>query len=570
MKRDVNAGLARSLVDEWVRAGVTTAVLSPGSRSAPLALALAADDRLRLHVFLDERSASFFAVGAAKASGRPVVVLTTSGTAAANLHPAVMEAHHSRAPLLVCTADRPPELRDTGAGQAIDQLKFFGDAVRWFCEVGVPEDRAGAGGYWRSVAARAVATATGPPAGPVHLNLAFREPLVPTGDEPAGVDGRASGAPWVSSPRRQPVVDPGDVDRLVDTVSQSRRGVLMVGWGANVDAAAVERFTSAAGWPVLADPLSEIRSGAQAISTYDALLRASGFADRHHPDLVVQLGAPLTSKAAATWPPESVPRVLVDPDEVWLDPQRSASQRVASDASGLLDAAATRLTGSVTGGWLPEWLAADTSARKVIDELLDSWDAPFEGRVARDVWDGLDDGSTLVVGSSMPVRDLEGFARPRASLRVLANRGVNGIDGFVSTVLGAAAVSRDPVVALTGDLAFLHDAGGLLDAGRRGIDAVLVVLDNAGGGVFSFLPQAALPEHFETLFGTPHHVDLMALARVHGLGARRVERAGEVVPAVETAIKAGGVQVIVIPTDRADNVARHQQVWDAVAGAVAS
>ncbi|MDQ6910261.1 MAG: 2-succinyl-5-enolpyruvyl-6-hydroxy-3-cyclohexene-1-carboxylic-acid synthase [Actinomycetota bacterium] len=566
MTRDVNVGLARSLVDEWARAGVTTAVLSPGSRSAPLALALAADDRIHLHVILDERSASFFALGAAKASGLPSVVLTTSGTAAANVHPAVTEAHHSRVPLLVCTADRPPELRDTGAGQSVDQIKLFGDAVSWFCEVGAPEDREGAGAYWRSVAARAFTTATGPPAGPVHLNLAFREPLVPTGAEPAGVEGRAGGAPWVISAPRHPHVRPGEVARLVDAVSRSKRGVLVAGWGAGVDPGVAGQFAAAAGWPLFADPLSGARVGPQAISTYDSLLRAPAFADTHRPDLVVQVGAPLTSKAATAWLDESVARVLVDPDAAWLDPQRAVSQRLTSDASALLAAAAGSLHGD--DGWLPEWLAAEASARKAIDDLVDSWDAPFEGRVARDLVAGLADGATLVVGSSMPVRDVEGFGAPRAYLRFLANRGVNGIDGFVSTFLGVASVNDGPVVALTGDLAFLHDSGGLLDAARRDLDAVFVVLDNAGGGVFSFLPQAQLPEHFETLFGTPHHVDLVALGGVHGLGARRVERAGDIVPAVESALREGGVHVVVVPTDRADNVARHQQVWDAVAAAL--
>ncbi|MDQ6927311.1 MAG: thiamine pyrophosphate-dependent enzyme, partial [Actinomycetota bacterium] len=232
-------------------------------------------------------------------------------------------------------------------------------------------------------------------------------------------------------------------------------------------------------------------------------------------------------------------------------------------------AAADRLAGAPVPdkGWLTAWLAAETAARNAIDGLLDSWDAPFEGRVARDLFASLDDGATLVVGSSMPVRDVEGFARARRGLRVLANRGVNGIDGFVSTTLGAASVADGPVVALTGDLAFLHDAGALLDAGRRNLDAVFVVLDNAGGGVFSFLPQAQLPEHFETLFGTPHHVDLVALASVHSLGAGRVGSAAELMPAVDLALEEGGVRVIVVPTDRADNVMRHQKVWDAVAAA---
>ena len=576
---DLNAVFARTLVDEWARAGVGMAALAPGSRSAPLALGLAGDDRIRVEVFLDERSASYFALGVAKASGRPAVVLCTSGTAAANFHPAVLEAAHSRVPLLVVTADRPPELRDTGAGQAVDQLRLYGPAVRWFAEVGTPDDRPDAGRYWRTVAARAVAAALGPPAGPVHLNLAFREPLVPTGallELPAG---RPGGAGWVVSAASRPAPRPDDVDRLATAVLAHPRGAVVAGWGADVDPAAVSRFAAAAGWPVLADPLSGVRSGPLAVSTYDAVLRSAA-ADRLRPDLVVRLGAALTSKAATAWLGPSVAQVLVDPDGAWQDPQRTVAERVVADPGPLLDAVAERLPPRTPSPWLIDWLDTEAAARAALDRLLDSWDTPFEGRVARDLVDCLPAGATLVVGSSMPVRDVEAFSRPRPGLRVLSNRGVNGIDGFVSTVLGVAAAADDhrppgpgpgpgPVVALCGDLTLLHDAGGLLGASRRGTDAVMVVVDNDGGGIFSFLPQAGLPpEHFETLFGTPQGVELAALAALHGVPARSVTTAAGLGPAVTAARNAGGVQLVVVPTDRADNVARHRQAVAAVAEAV--
>ena len=566
---DLNAAFARTLVDEWVRAGVQVAALAPGSRSAPLALALADDGRVRLEVFLDERSASFFALGAAKASGRPAVVLSTSGTAAAHFHAAVLEASHGRVPLLVATADRPPELRDTGAGQAVDQLRLYGPAVRWFAEIGAPDDRPDAGRYWRTVAARSVAAALGPPAGPVHLNLAFREPLVPTGAPVDLPPGRDRDAPWVVSPshRAPPLLD--DVDRLAKAVLAHPRGAVVAGWGADADPGAVGRFASAAGWPVLADPLSGLRTGPGAVSTYDAVLRTPAVAARLRPDLVVRLGAALTSKAATAWLVPSVPQVLVDPDAAWLDPGRSAAERVVADATLLLDAVADRLPPRPPSEWLTGWLDAETSARAALDGLLDTWDTPFEGRVARDLVDCLPDGGTLVVGSSMPVRDVEAFSRPRSGLRVVSNRGVNGIDGFVSTVLGVAAVSTGPVTALCGDLTLLHDAGGLLGASRRGIDAVIVVVDNDGGGIFSFLPQADLaPGRFERLFGTPQGVDLAALAAVHGIATRRVEGAAGLVPAVGEAHAAGGIQLVVVRTDRADNVTRHRQAVEAVAAAV--
>ena len=574
---DANTSMATALVDEWCRAGVRDAVLAPGSRSAPLALALASDARIRLSVFLDERSASFFALGTAKASGdplrsghpgRPVVVLSTSGTAAANLHPAVLEARHARVPLILCTADRPPELRDTGAGQAVDQLKLFGDSVRWFAEVGVPEPVAGAGRYWRSVAARSWAEAMGPPAGPVHLNLAFREPLVPTGGPLVEAAGRKDGRPWVASSPRSLPPDPGDVAALVAAVDARARGLVVAGWGAGVSAEVLDRFAWAAGWPVLADAVSGLRGGRHAISAYDPLLRHPGFAARWKPDLILHLGAPLTNRPATAWLDESVPRLLVDPDGAWLDPNRSVVRRIVADPDELLTRATRDLCGhGANHGWLDRWLSAGATARGAVDALLDSWDDPFEGRVVRDVAAALPDEATLVVGSSMPVRDAESFVAARSGLRWLSNRGANGIDGFVSTVLGVASVAG-PVVALLGDLTLLHDAGGLLGAAQRGVDAVLVVLDNDGGGVFSFLPQAELPDHFEAVFGTPHRLDLLAVAAVHGLPAERVTTAAGVVPAVEAALARGGVRLVVVPTERQDNVRRHRQVWDAVARAV--
>jgi 2-succinyl-5-enolpyruvyl-6-hydroxy-3-cyclohexene-1-carboxylate synthase len=570
MTRDATTAFARALVDEWARAGVHEACVAPGSRSAPLALALAADDRIRVHVHLDERSAAFFALGTAKTSAYPAVVLCTSGTAAANFHPAVLEASHARTPVIVCTADRPPELRDTGAGQTVDQLDLYGRAVRWFCEVGVPDDHPGAGTAWRSIAARAVAESVGPPAGPVHLNLAFREPLVPTGAPLVDAPGRPDGRPWTSVTRTTRAPDEETVARIAAVVREQHRGLIVAGWGSDAPAAAVDRVAATAGWPVLADPVSGLRQGPHAVSTYEALLRSTGFAERHRPDLVLRLGAAPTSKPLTRWLGPDIAQLLVDPDGAWLDPNRGVAERIAVDAGPLLDALAGALTPAPErdGAWTRTWRTAEHAARGALDDLLDGWETPFEGRVARDTVAAIPDGATLVVASSMPVRDVEAFARPRAGVRFLANRGVNGIDGFVSTALGAAAASDGPTVALLGDLCLLHDANGLAGAARRGLDATFVVLDNDGGGIFSFLPHAELPEHFELLFGTPHGVDLAALAAIHGLPAVRVEKAGEVVPAVEAAIAGGGVRLVIVPTDRADNVTRHREAWAVVAGAL--
>jgi 2-succinyl-5-enolpyruvyl-6-hydroxy-3-cyclohexene-1-carboxylate synthase len=564
MTRDATTAFARTLVDEWARHGVTDACLAPGSRSAPLALALAADERIRLHVHLDERSASFFALGIARASSRPVLVLCTSGTAAANFHPAVLEAHHGRVPLVVCTADRPPELRDTGAGQTVDQVKLFGDAVRWFHEAEVPIDRPDAGATWRALASRAVAEATGSPPGPVHLNLPFREPLVPTGAELVDAPGRSDDRPWTASAPgvRAPSVEM--LDALAHLVADRPRGLVVAGWGAGVRPATALRFAEVAGWPVLADPLSNLRVPGT-VAAYDPLLRVPGFTDGHRPDVVLRVGGPTTNKPLVQWLDASVDQVLVDPDDAWLDPLHGVSGRMVADPELLLGALADAVDVMVDEEWVRAWTDADAAARGAIDALVDGWDAPFEGRIARDVVRATPADASLVVASSMPVRDVESFAAAREHVTFHANRGANGIDGFVSTALGVAAASEGPTVALLGDLCFLHDANGLLGAVERGVDATLVVVDNGGGGIFSFLPQAELPEHFETLFGTPQPVDVGALAAVHGIPVAEVDTAAGLEPALAAAADAGGVQVVRVRTERATNVTRHREVWAAVA-----
>jgi 2-succinyl-5-enolpyruvyl-6-hydroxy-3-cyclohexene-1-carboxylate synthase len=566
MTRDANTAFARAVVDEWARAGVTDACVAPGSRSTPLALALADDARIRVHVHLDERSASFFALGVATVTGRAAVVVCTSGTAAANLHPAVLEADHGRVPLVVCTADRPFELRDTGAGQTVDQVGLYGGAVRWSVDVEAPHDappeltRA-----WRAVAARAVAEASGPRPGPVHVNVAFREPLVPTGAPLVDVPARPDGAPWtrVARGREQP-----DVDGLASRLASVERGVVVAGWGAGVDARELDRLAGALRWPVLADPISNGRSGAHAVSTYEALVRA-GFAGEHAPDVVLRFGAPPTSKVTTAWLADrGVAHVVVDPDGAWLDPHRDAQETYACDPTALARALADRVTREPSR-WLEDWLQAEAVARRAVDDLLDASEDVFEGRVARDVVGTVPDGGNLVVASSMPVRDVEAFAAPRDGVRFFANRGVNGIDGFVSTALGVASASPGtPTVALVGDLCFLHDGNGLLGAARRGVDAVFVVVDNGGGGIFSFLPQADDGAHFEELFATPQDVDLVAVAAVHGISATRVDKASAVVPAVRDAVAQGGVHAVVVTSDREQNVARHRAAWDAVARAL--
>jgi 2-succinyl-5-enolpyruvyl-6-hydroxy-3-cyclohexene-1-carboxylate synthase len=558
--------LALVLVDELARHGVTDAVIAPGSRSAPLAMALHEEPRFRLHVQIDERSAAFTALGLARVSRRPTVVACTSGTAAANFLPAVVEAHQARVPLLVLTADRPPELRHTAANQTIDQIKLYGDVVRWFAEVGVPEDDAGSVRYWRSLASRAVAETAGSPAGPVHLNLAFREPLVPEG---AGfthdLDGRPGGRPWTVRDGGRGAPTPEQVERLTVLVRTHRRGVVVVGESDSAPGPVLD-LAQAAGWPVLAEPFSGARQGPHAISTAGLLLGDPGFAAAHRADAVVRLGRVHLSRHLGAYLAAAGEQVLVDPDGAWLDPERAADRIVAADAGLLCAAVAAQVGTREPGAWLQAWQVAEQRARSAVDALLDAEEAPSEPRTARDLSACLVDGGLLVAASSMPVRDLDLFAAPRPGLRVLGNRGASGIDGFVSTALGAALAHPGPVTALSGDLSLLHDQNGLLLADRP--DLVLVLVNNDGGGIFSFLPQARFPGSFEAVFATPHGVDFGQLAGVYGVGHRAPERAADLPGAVRAARQAGGVQLVEVRTDRAANVALHDRLRRAAVAAI--
>ena len=567
----VQATFVATLVDEWARAGVTDAVIAPGSRSSPLAVALAADRRLRLHVVLDERSAGFFALGTGLASGRPAVVLTTSGTAAVELHPAVVEAHQGRVPLIVCTADRPPELHHVGAPQTIEQAGLFAGAVRWAVEPGVA-DEAGAG-TWRSLAARSVAEAVAHPdgPGPVHLNLAFRDPLIGRpGALPPGRAGPDGPGPWHRHRAGSAGVDQGLARELA---GEGAKGVIVAGAGAG-DVEAVHRLAAVTGWPVLADPRSGCRLPSPAtVAAADALLRVEAFAAAHRPDVVLRLGAPWASRVVAGWLAGlDVPQYLVDPHGAWLDPDRSATTVVAAAPGAVCRGVADAVTRASPREWGLAWQQAEAAAQTAFDQVLADHEEPTEPGVARALASALPDGAALVASSSMPVRDVEWYARPRHGVRFLSNRGANGIDGVTSTALGVAAAWPGPSAALLGDLAFLHDANALLlpRGAAAPLDCALVVVDNDGGGIFSFLPQAAeLPtDHFERLLATPHGLDLCALTAAHGVEAVPVERAAQLVPAVVEAIGAGGVRMVHVSTDRGANVAVHDELHSAVAAAL--
>jgi 2-succinyl-5-enolpyruvyl-6-hydroxy-3-cyclohexene-1-carboxylate synthase len=554
------AAFAAALVDEWRRAGVTDVVLAPGSRSTPVALAVDAAP-LRVHVHLDERSGAFFALGLGLATGRPAPVIVTSGTAAAELHAAVVEAHHAGVPLLVCTADRPPELHDVGAPQTIEQRGLFGGALRWRADVG-PDDLPPAA--WRSVAARAVAAARGGPRGPgpVQLNLAFRDPLV---GRPGALvpPGRPGDQPWHGVAAGRAVVDVASLDL------SGRRGVIVAGAGAG-DPAAVHHAARVLGWPVLAAPASGCRAApAGAVAAFDAVLRHPPTADRLRPSVVLHLGAPPASKVWAGWAASVDDHVVVDPHGAWTDPDRTAAVLLAAPPDAVCHAIVAAEPAPAPSGWADAWAAAEGAAQKAVDGVLAAHPEATEPGVARAVTSALGAADTLVVASSMPIRDVEWYGNPAASCRVVANRGANGIDGAVSTALGVACGSSGRTVALLGDLAFLHDSGGLLWSRRRGVGCCFVVVDNDGGGIFSFLPQAQLAtDQFERLWGTPHGVDLAALAAVHGIPAVHVRAADAVEPALAAALGRGGVELVVVRSDRAANVAVHDELVAAVGAAL--
>lgn len=534
-----------ALVDELIANGVVHAVVAPGSRSTPMALALSARDELTVHVVHDERSAAFVALGIGL-GGTPAALLCTSGTAAANFLPAVVEAGASDVPMLVLTADRPPELRDVGAPQAIDQTHLFGRSVRWFHDPGVPDE--GAAAVWRSLGARACAAAVD---GPVHLNLPFREPLV--------------AAPGPLPPRHRVgpaarTVGPAEAPDAVAAVLRRGRGLVLAGAG-SPPRAVVEAFVGATGWPLLADAVSRRRDVPGAVVTFDALLRHDGFA-AERPDVVVRLGRPASSKVLAQWVAASGATVVQVGGPGTIDPEHLVA---ASLHASVLPSLGDALRGAGDPAWRSRWITAGTSAMAAIDRVLGP-EAPLtEPAVARLVARHRPGGSQLVVAASMPMRDMEWFGGPRASVH--ANRGANGIDGVTSTALGVALGTGVPAVLVLGDIAFLHDAGALTAlARRRGADLRIVVIDNDGGGIFSFLPQATqLPAaRFEELFGTPHGTDVVALAAAHGLDAASVTTSTELI----ARLRAPGPSVTRIRTDRAENVHVHAALNAAVVAAL--
>src|SRR3954469_22635336 len=578
----------RAIAHELAAGGVSDVVLCPGSRSTPLALAVRAHPGLRVRVLLDERSAGFFALGLARASRRLVAVVVTSGTAAAELLPAVVEASLARVPLVLLTADRPPELRARGAAQTIAQVGTFGIHARWSIDLplldGEPETRR----HVRSAIGRAVATARGGPAGPVHVNIGFREPLVPSAPlGPLTEDDGEPLEPFTSVVGGRSVVDPAAVRDLGERIHGFERGLIVA--GPQEDRAlpsALGRLAAATGFPIVADPLSGVRCGPHdrsfVLGHADHLVRPGPWRDSHLPELVIRFGATTTSKPMLTLLETVQPaQIVIDGDRGWSDPAILPTTFVHADAATAANALADELANGAAPdhAWARTWCEADRAADRALADWLGDVGArgePFEGLPFALLGDLLPDGAMLWAGNSMPVRDMDDWLPSTArGIRPMSNRGANGIDGVVSTALGAASADAGPVALVVGDLSFLHDLNALVAARLHTPSATIVLVDNDGGGIFSFLPQATteapavgLPDHYEELFVTPHGIDFRPF--VTALGGEFADVATrDLRAALADSIRAPGVQVLRYRTDRSRNVELHREAASVVTAALA-
>ncbi len=574
---NANTALASAFVEELARGGVRHAVVSPGSRSTPLAVALWRQAEIEVSVILDERSAAFFALGAAQATRAPVALLCTSGTAAANYHPAVCEADESALPLVVLTADRPPELRGIGAGQTIDQVKLYGESVRWFCEVGTHEADDDGLLHYRSVACRALAAARGETRpGPVHLNLPWREPLAPlpvegavTASDPLALDGR-EGRPLTAVTSIDLEPSAFLLDEMAGHIGDAISGVIVAGRQFDPELREpLAHLARASGFPILAEPTSQLRCGphdrSYVVSTYDLLLRDEHFARSVVPDLVLRFGEMPTSKPLRSWLAASgADQIAIDPYGGWNEPTNRAAAVLRADPTELAAGWATRLEKEERPA--PQrWLDAESAAREALDSAL-AGDEISEPALHVALGQAHRDGDLVYTASSMPIRDQEAFLRPsEVDVSFLCNRGANGIDGLISSGIGAAHASGRPTTIVTGDLGLLHDIGGFAALRDVATPVRIVVINNDGGGIFGFLPQAGALEadELEALLETPRGVDVGKAADLFDLPHSPLAR----LPDLPAAL-AAGTGLIEIVTERQANVDLHGQLGTTVTRAL--
>jgi 2-succinyl-5-enolpyruvyl-6-hydroxy-3-cyclohexene-1-carboxylate synthase len=582
---NANTALASAFAEELARGGLRLAVISPGSRSTPLAVALWRQPEIEVKVIVDERSAGFFALGAAQASGEPVALLCTSGTALVNYHPAVVEADESAIPLVALSADRPPELRGIGAGQTIDQVKTFGSSVRWFCEVGTHEADDSGLLHYRSTACRALASARGETRpGPVHLNMPWREPLAPlpvkgavTATDELALRGRDE-RPLTAVTHIDLEPSTFLLDEVAGHIGNAISGVIVAGRQLDPELREpLAHLARVSGFPILAEPTSQLRCGphdrSHVVAAYDLLLRDAHFARSVVPDLILRFGAMPTSKPLRAWIESSdADQIVIDPYGGWNEPTRRAAAILRADPTELAQGWAVRLEG-LEGRERPlpdRWLEAEAAAQGALDEALaaDTTGGITEPALHRALGRAHRDGDLVYTSSSMPIRDQEAFvAASETDALFLCNRGANGIDGLVSSGIGAAQASDRPTTIVTGDLGLLHDIGGLAALREVETPVRIVVIDNDGGGIFHFLPQEKALEstEFEALLGTPRGIDTAKAAALFDLPHRRLDSLDDLPGAL-----AGGTGLIEVKTYRRTNAELHRSLAAAVQSAISS
>jgi 2-succinyl-5-enolpyruvyl-6-hydroxy-3-cyclohexene-1-carboxylate synthase len=565
-----------AFVAELVYTGVTEVVVSPGSRSTPMAMVMAEHPDLNLHIHVDERSAAFFALGIAKALQKPVAILCTSGTAAANYYPAIVEANLSRVPLIVLTADRPHELRDVGAPQAIDQNHLYGNHVKWFVEMALPEKSDEMIRYVRTVCARAAAVAAQAPAGPVHLNFPFREPLIPKLDENLfTISERPSG--YVKVLNGELLIGQDDFKEIARDLKQYKKGIIICGQMEDKSfAAAITRLAGALNFPILADPLSQLRSGEHGdesiIEAYDTFLRNDDAKNFLKPDVVLRFGAMPVSKALTIFLKENHRAVqyVVDGGGSWRDPAALSTNMIYCNETRFCEELIHYVESTMDTAYLENWKRINILTKENLAVSIRDTKELNESQLFYQLADMLPEGATLFVGNSMPIRDLDSFFyMNNKSIRVMANRGANGIDGTISSAMGAAIFSG-PLYLVVGDLTLFHDLNGLLAAKMYDIDIRIIVVNNNGGGIFSFLPQSEHPEKFELLFGTPLSLDYEHVVKMYNGKFTRISDWDHLSTIMEDSKENSGLHVWEITTNRDRNIKEHREIWKIVSGEISN
>lgn len=564
---------AASFVDELTKAGIRDAVVSPGSRSTPMAMLMAEHPEINIHVIIDERSAGFFALGMAKIQQKPVALLCTSGTAAANYFPAVVEAFYSRVPLLVLTADRPHELRDVGAPQAIDQLHLFGRYAKWFADMAIPEHTAEMLHYGRTMAARAAGKAISAPSGPVHLNFPFREPLIPD------LESRNLWNTLNSRPRQVQVtagssmIAAEEVQRLSKLFSQEKKGLIICGELHDAEFSdAVVKLSSDLNYPILADPLSNLRTGSHdkssVIECYDAFMKDDYITEKLKPEVVIRFGAMPISKPLFQFLKRTadIYQIVVDRQGGWREPTLMASEMIECDETWLCRQISKTAEIQNDAQWMEAWRNVNETARELLASAEDHGGELFEGNIYRELQHAIPSQCHVIAGNSMPIRDLDNyFLNTEKNITVFANRGANGIDGVVSTALGISSAAADqPTFLVIGDLSFYHDMNGLLAAKMHKLNLTIILVNNDGGGIFSFLPQSKEEKHFETLFGTPSGLHFKHAADMYDGSYTSPANWHDFRSSVTSAISKKGLNIIEIRTNRHTRVKIHRDLMNRV------